>query len=116
MESVTVEAGRLRHRLVLQSPSTQPDGGGGQVGDPWAAPVKVATVWGSVEPVSGRERLRAQRLETQVTHRITIRYRMGVTAAMRLVLGVRVFNIRAVLDLGERHRVLELLCEEGVAT
>ena len=116
MESAVIGAGRRRHRLVLQSSNTQSDGGGGQAGDPWAAPITVATVWGSVEPVSGRERLRAQRLEAQVTHRVTIRYRPGVNSDMRLVFGARVFNIRAVLDQGERRRALELLCEEGVAT
>lgn len=111
-----VEAGRLRYRLVLQRRNAQADGGGGEAGDPWATPVTVATVWGSIEPLRGDERLRAMRLEARVTHRVVIRFRTGVTGDMRLVLGARVFNIRAVLDPGERHRALELLCEEGGAT
>lgn len=39
-----------------------------------------------------------------------------MTTAMRLKFGARVFNIRAVINRGERNRLLELLCEEGVAT
>ncbi len=106
----------MRHRLVLQARNPIADGGGGQGGDPWAAPVTVAAVWGRLEPLSGNERLHAMQLESRVSHRITIRYRPGVTAGMRLVLGTRHFNIRTVMDVEERRRRLQLLCEEGVAT
>lgn len=34
---------------------------------------------------------------------------------MRVVFSARKFNIRAVIDVGERGRFLELLCDEGVA-
>ena len=81
--------------------------------DSWA---DTATVWARIEPLSGRERLAAQRIEDTVTHRVTIRYRSGVSARQRIAFGVRVFNIRAVLDVDERNEWLELLCEEGVAT
>lgn len=113
---VSSDLGRLRHRLVLQRRNPVADGGGGEDGDPWAAPNVVATVWGAVEPLSGAERLSAMRLEGQVTHKITIRYRSGVDSDMRIVMGTRSFNIRAVMDVGERRRYLELLCQEGVAT
>ena len=108
--------GALRHRLILQAENPAADGGGGQGADPWASPVIVATVWGRVEPLGGAERLRAMRLEGHVTHRVTIRYRPGITAGLRVLFGVRALNIRAVIDVGERGRVLDLLCEEGVAT
>ena len=111
-----LRVGGLRHRLVIQAESPQADAGGGQGADPWADPTSVATVWGRIEPLSGGERLRAMQLEDKVTHRITIRYRTGLTAKMRIAFGERVFNIRAVVDLEERNRLLELLCEEGVAT
>ncbi len=116
MNTMRAAAGQLRHRLVLQARNPAGDGGGGQVGDPWAAPVTVATVWGDIMPLSGSERLRAMKLESRVTHRIAIRFRLGLTGDMRFVFGARTFNIRAVVDVGERHRMLELLCEEGVAT
>lgn len=108
-------AGALRHRVVIEAGTPARDAGGGQT-DPWADPVALATVWARIEPLGGAERLRAMRLEHPVTHRITIRHRAGVGAGHRVRLGARVFNVRAAIDAGERHRVLELLCEEGVAT
>ncbi len=110
-----VRLGELRHRLIIQAERATGDGGGGQSG-PWADPVTVATVWGRVEPLTGGERLRALRLEGRLSHRVVIRHRAGITPAMRIVFGSRVFNIRAVIDREERDRFLELLCEEGVAT
>ncbi len=107
--------GELRHRLIVQAERAIDDGGGG-LSDPWADPVIVATVWGKVEPLSGGERLHAAQIQDRLSHRIVIRHRAGITAAMRVVFGVRAFNIRAVIDLGERGRFLELLCDEGVAT
>lgn len=109
---MTVKAGRLRHRVTLQSAADTADGGGGFT-TTWS---DVATVWAAIEPLAARERLFAQQLENPVTHRVTIRYRAGVTATMRLKFGARVFNIRGVINAGERDRTLELLCEEGVAT
>jgi SPP1 family predicted phage head-tail adaptor len=105
----------LRHRIEIQAEAATGDGGGGQT-DPWAAPVVVATVWASIEPLRGDERLRAMRLEDVATHKITIRYRPGITARMRVKFGTRLLNIRAVIDPQEQRRVLELMCEEGVAT
>ena len=50
-----------------------------------------------------------------MSHRIRMRYRPDITPANRLRLGTRVFNIRAILNEGERNRWLTILAEEGVA-
>lgn len=106
--------GGMRRRLELQQEVRTPDGGGGYtVG--WST---VATVWGEITPVSGRERLEAMRLQGEVTHRIVVRHRRDLAPdhQWRLKLGQRTFNVRAVINQGERDRFLELLCHEGVAT
>jgi len=104
--------GALRQRLTIEVPVSTSDGGGGAV----LAWSPVATVWGRVRAVRGAEASRAMRLESHVSHRITIRYRGTVTARHRIVLGTRVFNVRAVLDgADERKRFLTILAEEGVA-
>lgn len=109
--------GKLRHRLVIEAENPTTDSGGGQT-DPWADPTEVAKVWAGIEPLSGTEQLRGMQLTASVTHRITVRYRTGLTAKHRLRKAgtTRVFNIRSVTNLEEeRDRFLVLLVEEGVA-
>lgn len=102
----------LRHSISIQQESRVADGGGGSTLS-WT---NVATgISAAIEPLRGGERLRAMQLEDSITHKVTIRYRAGVTAAMRILFGARVFNIRAVINPGERDRWLEIMAEEGVA-
>ncbi len=107
-----IASGALRHRVILQAPQETADGGGG-ASVTWT---DVAVVWAEIAPLRGTERLRAGQLEAALTHRVTIRYRAGVTPEMRVAFGNRLFNIRAVIDPGERRRRLDLLCEEGAGT
>lgn len=105
----------LRHRISIEADSQTTDGGGGAA-DPWAAPTTIARTWAAIQPLRGGERLRAQQLEASVTHKITLRYRSDIRASHRVVFKGRAFNIRAVINVDERSRWLELMCEEGVAT
>lgn len=98
----------LRHRPVLEQASRTSDGGGG-VTESWTA---VATLWAQIRPLSGKERLEADRISGQIGHEVILRYRQGVLPAMRLRHGTRIFHILAVLDEDERHERLKCLCEE----
>lgn len=104
--------GPLRHRVTIQFEEQQSDGAGGYL------PLlrDLDTVWASIQPISGNEALVARQLQDTVTHKVVMRYRAGVTAAMCLKFGTRMFNIREVRNLDERNHTLELRCEEGVAT
>lgn len=104
-------ASRLRQRIMIQQPDNTADDAGG-VTKSWE---DLAPVWAEVEPISASEVLQADSLRSEVTHRVTIRYRDDVTNAMRILFEGRVFNIRAVTNLLERGILLELLAEEGVA-
>lgn len=110
----TRAVGGLRKRAVLQSEQRATDAGGGY-SLTWA---DLATVWVRFTPLSGREAVAADRLESRVTHRVTMRWRddLNLSAALRLKLGARLFNIHAVLNDGERNRTAILLVEEGSAT
>ena len=69
-------------------------------------------LWAAVRPLAGQERMEADAIAGRVTHDIFIRHRTGVTPAMRFVLGSRIFDIRAALDVDERQRWLRCLAEE----
>lgn len=103
--------GKLRHRVTLQELVKTDDGYGGIV-ETWQ---DVATVWAAIEPLRGNERYTAQQVQSELSHKVTIRYRAGIKPQMRILYGNRVFDIEAVIDVDERHRWLELLCSEVVA-
>jgi len=105
-------APQLKRRITIEQPSLTPDGLGGYTRN-WTA---LATVWGSIEPLSGGEQVFAGKLESHVTHQVTIRYRSDVRADMRLVYKARIFTIRAMINVDEAGRILEILAEEGVAS
>ena len=76
----------------------------------WAT---VATVWAAVEPLSAREFIAAQAVQSNVSVRITMRYRPGITSAMRLLHDGKVYNITGVLaDKDSGREYLTLPCAE----
>jgi len=102
MPPLFVDPGFLRVELALQTATLTPDGLGGHT-ENWA---EIATVFGRIEPVSARAVFgAAQTLET-VTHRITMRWRAGVTSGMRFARAARIFEIVTVHDPDETGRYL----------
>ena len=104
----SVSIGARGRRFVLEIPNDVPDGFGGILRTFAPGPV----LWGAIEMLSGAERVRADRPEQAVTHRVTLRYRSGITGAMRLACGLRRFAIRAASDPDGRRRELVCLVEE----
>lgn len=110
-----MEAGKLRHRVIFQARSTARDTAGQQLLS-WA---DVFTVWAAVEGLSMRETLAAQAVRSEVTSKITVRYRAefanpAAIAALRISYGGRLFNIHGAVDLDGRRRYIELEVSEGL--
>ena len=103
-----VPVGALRRRMMLETATRTPDGGGGAALT-WAA---VASVWAAVLPAAGREAMTAGRISGRVSHVVWLRYRADIGPAMRLRAGSRVLEILAVIDAGDRRTWLRCLCEE----
>src|SRR4051794_24806402 len=106
-----IAAGKLRHRVLLQKQSvSQHPGTGAQIVQ-WS---DLAEVWAEVVPVSAREFVAAQAVSSEVTTRITIRYRADVTAKCRVLYRNRIYNIHGVLaDAVSGLEHLTLPCSEG---
>ena len=107
-----MEAGKLRHRLIIQRPPVVPvrDSTGAEV-ETWEP---VSAVWGRVEPLSGRELYAARQFNAEVSHRVTMRFAEGIIPTMRVLFGSRAFDVHAVLNPDERNRELQLACSEFV--
>jgi SPP1 family predicted phage head-tail adaptor len=102
-----ISAGALSERVTLQTMAGGVDAIGQPLPDNWA---DVCTVWAQVAPLAGREFLAAAAIATEVTARITMRYRPGVTAAMRVVHGADLYNITAVIHVKSARQEIQLMC------
>ena len=105
-----MEAGKLRNQVELQRVAVTADAFGDQV-KTWAT---LATVWASIEPLSGREFLQASQVMSDITVRIKIRGRsdIALTPKDRVLFGARTFDIRHVIDWGGNGIETQLLCTE----
>lgn len=71
----------------------------------------------SITPLRGREFWTAQELESEVTHRINIRWdeKVGqINTKDRIMDGTRVFDLKAIINPKERNRELEIMAIEKV--
>ena len=99
---------KKRHKIFFQENTQAPGNSGGLV-DNWADTV---SDWASIWPVSAGERIENAKTEHQVSHRIRIRYRTGLTPSMRIRFGARVFDIKSMTNIDELSRELEFIARE----
>ncbi len=104
-----MRAGDLRHRIEIGRYVEGKDEWGDPLPPTWQT---VATVWASVEGLSGRLLFEAQQSAMQSDHRVTIRYRTGIEPGMIVRHDGRELEIQAVLDRDGRRRGLQLMCRE----
>lgn len=105
-----LKSGTLRHRCTLQRKQQTQNPQTGALLTTW---VTEATVWAAVEPLSAREFVAAQAVQSNVSVRITVRYRPGITAAMRILHDGKVYGITGVLaDKDSGREYLTLPCSE----
>ena len=106
----SVAACELRFNVTFQSKSQAQDTFG-QPLDDWA---DVFSARAKIEPLNGRELFAAQQVNAETTTRITIRYRAGVNASMRIQYAGVNYNIQSIIDLDMRHAWLIMLCDSGL--
>lgn len=106
-----MKAGKLRHRIEIQSPVTALNGSGGHDVSSWL-PIPGGQVWADIQPLSAREVYNNGVIGQSCSHEITIRYLVGVSTKCRIVHEGRIFQVTGV-KLDEQFNVeLRLSCEE----
>lgn len=103
-----MRAGRLRHLITVQERVEVLDSNTGEVSSVW---IDAATVWGAVEPMTGKEYLQAGSLQSEKTVAIRVRG-MTVTEKHRVTANGKQYDIRAVLDRNDQNRELTLMCTQ----
>lgn len=87
---MSIEAGRFRHRVRIERFDYLRDSNGEVIQDPDSGEIArdwvlVDEVWAAIEPLSTREFIQSQAVQSSVTARIVIRQRDDVDAGCRLV-------------------------------
>ncbi len=111
VDPLLLPAGSLRHSILIQSRSTQPDSFG-QPLDTWNT---VLVTRASIAIATQRELYQANQLTSQVSHTITLHWpgsAVVITPGMQIVYGTHTYKIQDCDNVGERNRVLRLLCLE----
>lgn len=107
-----MRAGRLRHKVVIESPSGSRDA----VGERTTVYTHVATDYASITPLNAQERLAGAQAHMIVTHEVIVRYHSGLASidnGWRITHGARYLFVESVYNVEERNRSLRLLCSEG---
>jgi SPP1 family predicted phage head-tail adaptor len=102
-----MDAGRLNRLVTIQSLQSGVD----EIGQPVTTWVTLADVWANVLHLSGVETIKGGAEASSVKASIRIRYRTDVTAAMRVMLGSTVYQIKAVMPDEAGRRYVDLACE-----
>lgn len=109
MKCCDLHSGLLRQQITIERETQTKDSVGGYSSS-WATHIQP---FAFVKPISGLERLHAMKLETNVTHKIYIRYVSGLTTKDRVAFNSREMQIHSIINLEERDKWLELTCIEG---
>ena len=109
-----IDPGKMRSRITVQSFTGKTDSFGDPRQDDDSQWEDVATLWAAIDPISGKEFYAAQQSQSVVSHKVRCRYRDGLTTAMRIKYGSRLFKILSIIDWEERHESLLIMCQELV--
>ena len=102
-----MNAGALDQRIVIERLVEGYD----ELGQPINDWLTIITTWAAVTPLVGREYIAAGALLSEVTARISLRYRPGITAADRVIHDGKVYGITSVADVHSSRRELHLMCK-----
>ena len=102
--------GSMRHRVHIQRRTTSQDDFGG-FDQNWQTE---AERWGELSPLSGREFWNAQQVQSNVTHRVRLRYFEGLSTQHRLRIDDRDFEVSSVVNLDGRKRIHDVMVIEVV--
>lgn len=104
-----MRSGDLRHMVTVESMTRTSDGMGGWT-EAWTT---VATVRAAIWPKRMVEQVETEKKTATITHQIRVRYLDGIDEDCRVVFGDRVFEVISVLNVEERNKTFDLMCEES---
>lgn len=106
--------GDLRHRVQIQQKVETADVSGHGQRVTWETKW---TAWAKVSPISkgAKEDNNADQIQAATTVKITMRYRDGLEERDTILFRDQRYNIREVINDDMRNRMVDAICEVGVA-
>jgi SPP1 family predicted phage head-tail adaptor len=108
MTKYQINPGEFRHVITVQR-NAFTQNSFGEVTDNW---IDVQTCRAGIYPLSGREFFNVETVNSEVSHKVNMRYLPGITPDMRIKFGQRAFRIISIVNFQERNILLQLLCKE----
>lgn len=110
-----MRAGKLRHTVAIQSSTETDDGMGGKL-LVWSDVANMGSVPAGIWPLSAKERLDAMKLELEITNKIRIRYRDGITTKNRIVFTAKskIYNLISQINYDEKNLTVDWLATEDI--
>ncbi|GAA0763858.1 phage head closure protein [Clostridium sartagoforme] len=109
MSRYRINSGEFKHHIIIQQ-LDKVRNEYGELIDTW---VDFLGIRAAIYPLSGKDFFAAETVNSEVTHKINIRYIEGITSAMRIKFGNRFFEITAPpINFQERNILLQIMCKE----
>ena len=89
----------MKQKVAVERYATTSDGMGGTT----TVYNKIADVWCNIKPLSGHKRLEFGKLDSTVTHEITMRYRENISDQDRVKYNGRIFTLKFQINEGEEN-------------
>ena len=102
-----MRAGTLDQRVTVEQ-LVEGEDAAGQPFEDW---LPVFDAWAAVYPLRGREIVAADAVASITDVRVIIRYRPGITPALRVQHGTDTYWIESVANVASAGREIELLCK-----
>lgn len=109
-----INPGELRHKISIQQYSKLINDYGEVEIKNNGIWIDVVTVRAAIYPLSGKEFFAAETVNSEITHKVKIRYIEGLKPSMRIVFNNRIFSIESIINFQEKNIELQLLCKELV--
>jgi SPP1 family predicted phage head-tail adaptor len=106
-----MRAGRLSNKVKFQR-AVETANSFGEMIKTWE---DIVEAWASVDPMRGGERFAALQVQANIDTRITVRWQSALSTlgpADRIVFGKKIYDIRAIINVHERNKELQIMCQE----
>lgn len=111
MTRYRINPGEYRHKIIFQKLVNIQNG----YGEPTGVWTDILPARAGIYPLSGKEFYAAETVSSEVTHKINMRYKSGITSDMRIKFGERIFElISPPINFQEKNIELQLLCKESM--